>query len=82
MNIEKLDLEKDVIKINGYDDCIVGIGYRIGIGQVLIYDTDTIVKKLMKDNISHEEAYEYMEFNMISAYVGEKTPIFLFRNND
>jgi len=82
MNLEKLDLEEEVIKIDGYDDCIVGIGFRFGTGQILIYDTELIIKKLMKDNMSYEEAYEYMEFNMMGAYVGDKTPIFLFPKND
>jgi hypothetical protein len=27
--------------------------------------------------MSHDEAQEYMDFNVLGAYVGEETPIFL-----
>tara|TARA_R100001510_G_C7582198_1_gene154778 strand:+ start:286 stop:429 length:144 start_codon:yes stop_codon:yes gene_type:complete len=35
------------------------------------------IKKLMKDGMDFEEAVEYFDFNVESAYVGPNTPVFL-----
>ena len=33
----------------------------------------------MEHDMTEEEAREFFEFNIVSAYVGERTPIFLTR---
>jgi hypothetical protein len=76
MNTEELD--EELIKMDGYDDCIIGVGTRCGFDDILVYDTQKIINKLMQDNLTYEEADEYMHFNMIGAYVGERTPIFVY----
>lgn len=67
----------DVMLVDGYDDCIIGIVNRIGTSSVLLYDTEKIIAKLVKDGLTDEEAYEFFEFNILGAYVGEHTPAFL-----
>jgi hypothetical protein len=48
---------------------------------VVVYDRDKILEQLRKE-LTPEEAVEYFEFNILGAYVGEKTPIFLtFKDN-
>jgi hypothetical protein len=59
------------------DDAIVGIVERINFTAVC-YDSAKIVELLMKhDGMEEDEAIEYMQFNMMGAYVGEYTPVFL-----
>ena len=42
-----------------------------------IYDYEACVKVLVdRDSMSEEEATEFMEFNVVGAYVGPMTPIF------
>lgn len=36
-----------------------------------------IMKKLMSQGMSNEEAIEFFEFNQIGAFVGDKTPCFV-----
>ena len=36
----------------------------------------------MKDGMTDEEAMEYFEFNVVGAWMGEGTPIFLYRGED
>ena len=37
-----------------------------------------LLKIFMKrDNMDYETAHEHMEFNVVGAYVGEQTPIFV-----
>jgi hypothetical protein len=40
-----------------------------------MYGTLKIITKLTKD-MSEEEAWEFFEFNISGAYVGERTPVF------
>jgi hypothetical protein len=63
-----------------FDRCIVGIGVSCGHDAVVIYDTDKIIDVLMSQNMSQEDAYEYMEYNILGAYMGEHTPMFLMKD--
>lgn len=67
-----------MLKIDGFDDCILGISRRIGSDDILIYDPVAIVGKLMRETgMDCGEAWEYFEFNIAGAYMGEGTPCFL-----
>ena len=59
-----------------YDRCIIGIGERFGGVQCVAYDRDKCIEMLMKD-MSWEDAEEYFSFNVIGAWVGDQTPIFV-----
>lgn len=71
------DQESGILKMDGYDDCVVGIVTRYGIDGILCYDVDKVIAKLMKQGMSYEEAQEWFEYNQIGAWVGEKTPCFV-----
>lgn len=65
-------------KLDGFDDCIVGIGSRCGQPDLLVYDFDKIIQKLQDEGqMSYDEALEYYEFNILGAWAGEGTPIIL-----
>lgn len=66
----------DILKADGFDDCVLGYDYNWDGVIRLIYSVDKIIKKLVRrDKMDIDEAIEYFEFNMRGAYVGEKTPI-------
>lgn len=51
---------------------------RINLGPVVAYDVDKIIKIMIeRDGMSYEEAFEFFEFNILGAWVGEFTPIFI-----
>lgn len=59
------------------DSAIMGVVTRIGL-EAVCYSTDKVIRLLMEhDDMTEEEAIEYMEFNMKGAWVGETTPVFL-----
>ena len=61
---------------DGFNDALIGISE--GMNPVAVYDTDKCIYILMKDsNINHEDALDYFYFNVVGAYVGEKTPLFI-----
>lgn len=59
-----------------FDDAIIGVCQRIGNEPVVAYDETKIVEILSR-SMSEDEAYEYFEFNILGAYVGERTPAFI-----
>jgi hypothetical protein len=69
-----------LLKMDGYDDCLVGVVERFGEDSYFIYDKELVLEKLQKNGMSYEEALEYYEFNQLGAYVGERTPAFLIRD--
>ena len=75
--IEKFCVENeiDVLFADGFDDAIIGVGRSFDKYKV-IYDKSKVIKKLMED-MTCEEAEEYFEYNIIGAYVGDGTPMFL-----
>ena len=68
-----------MLKANGFDNALIGIGRRCSQEDVLVYDFDRAVKILVnRDNMTEEEAVEYLEFNTVGAWVGDKTPMFVY----
>ena len=66
-----------MMKADGLDGAIIGVGQQFDKPDRLIYDYDKCVDILMTDQgFTEEEAIEWMEFNVKGAYVGEGTPIF------
>ena len=69
--------ETEMLQMDGYDDCVVGTVSRFGMAPVLCYDLHKVIAKMVADGMTEEEAYEYYNFNMIGAWVGEGTPAFI-----
>ena len=62
----------------GYDKAFLGVFDRVGQPTVFVYDYHKCVELLMiSRNISNEDAEEYMQFNVVGAWVGTGTPAFL-----
>ena len=54
---------------------------RIGLTPkgVAVYSADCIVEKLVeRDLMTHDDAYDYFYYNIEGAYVGDKTPIYIW----
>lgn len=73
-------IEPSYIKADGFDDCLIGLGFKFGNRGTLIYDQAKVIQKLIDDSegkMTEDEAFEYYEFNILGAYVGENMPIFV-----
>jgi hypothetical protein len=54
------------------DECIIGITEE----GCAVYDIHKMEKELMKTgDMTWEDAAEYVEFNILRAYIGEFTPV-------
>ena len=73
--------ETPFLKADGLDDAIIGSGsYGILISDsILIYDVNKVIDILMtRDGMSYEDAVEFFEFNILDAWVGDGTPMFIY----
>lgn len=61
-----------------YDAAIVGVGERFGGLMAVVYDRDLVIEQLLQD-MDAQEAEEFFEVNIIGAWMGERTPIFITR---
>ena len=70
--------DKRLVKANGLEEAIIGVGSRMNMPDVLIYSYNKCVKIFMeKEGWTHEEAIEWMDYNVVGAWVGDTTPIFV-----
>lgn len=69
--------QTSILLADGLDDALVGLGRRFN-DYVAVYDRERVVQVLMqRDDMSREDAEEFFEYNIVGAYVGESTPVFL-----
>jgi len=67
----------EALYANGFEAALIGVGYQFNT-QLAVYDWDKCIAILMKrDHMSHEEASEFMDFNVTGAWVGKNTPVFI-----
>ena len=77
MTDEDKEWELGMMQMDGYDDCVAGTVIRFGMSPVLCYDLHKVIAKMVDDGMTEEEAYEYYNFNMLGAWVGDGTPVFI-----
>lgn len=64
------------LKADGLDKAVIGFDET---SERLIYSVSKILQILMEDDgMTDEEALEHYYYNIVGAYVGEKTPIYCF----
>jgi len=69
-----------MLKADGLDDAIIGVGHRCGEPTVVVYDIDLAIQAVQRElKCEIWEAVEYFNFNILGSYIGEHTPIFVER---
>ena len=71
-----------MLKWDGFDNAIVGVGERNNTDSMIVYDYNKMVKILVtRDDMSYEEAEEYIDYNIVGAWIGDTTPIIVTKKN-
>jgi hypothetical protein len=66
---------------DGFDEAVIGITYTNGTRKV-VYDASRMITILMqRDEMTEEDAIEYLEYNVWNTYIGEGTPIYIHRGS-
>jgi len=67
--------DSEILIADGFEEAFVGVAVQFD-KPLAIFDRQKCIEILMRD-MSEDEAYEYFEFNVSGAYVGENTPAFI-----
>jgi hypothetical protein len=67
--------DEEFLKADGFDDAVIGVEPN---SMRLVYDRDRMVEILVEEGMTYEDSIEYLEFNTFCAYVGEKTPLYIY----
>ena len=76
------EINPEALLCDGFDEAIIGMAERINLGPVVAYDVDKMLEIMVKrDGMSYEEAMEYFDYNILGAWMGENTPVFITKTN-
>jgi formylmethanofuran dehydrogenase subunit E len=67
--------EEECLTADGFDAALVGCTY--GANVVAVYDIQRMIEVLVNEGMEHDDAVEFLEYNVVSAYLGEKTPLYV-----
>ncbi len=71
-------MDAELLLAEDLDDALIGIGRRCGQPDLAIYSIPLAIGILMRrDGMDPDEAREYLEFNAINAWVGDRTPVWV-----
>jgi hypothetical protein len=73
---------EEALVADGFEDAIIGVAERCSQPALVVYDAARCIEILVAQGMTHDEAVEYFYFNTLGAWVGENTPLFLWRREE
>ena len=75
---EIAEINPEAMLADGFDDAIMGMCMQFGAEPLVAYDYEKCIEILIeRDGMSRIEAIDFIQFNVIGAYVGLNTPVFI-----
>jgi hypothetical protein len=72
------EINPDALLCDGFDEAIIGMAERINLGPIVAYDVDKMLEIMVeRDGMSYEDAMEYFDYNILGAWMGENTPVYI-----
>jgi hypothetical protein len=82
MTVEDIkEINPDALLYVGFDEAIIGIAERINLRCVAVYDVSKILSILIDDGMTYNEAEEYYNLNILGAWMGDNTPVYVRTKN-
>ena len=73
----------DVIKYNGFDEALVGVGSQLGGPPVAIYDFNKIIEIMKEqDESTADEAVEKFKKTLVQMSYGIRTPMIIYPDQE
>ena len=72
------EINSDAVIWDGLDDAIIGMAERCGLGPVVAYSVEKIILILIQQGMSEEESWEWYDYNIAGAFIGENIPVHIF----
>jgi hypothetical protein len=71
----------DALLLDGFEDALIGVGYRPCSGAIALYSYSKCVDVLVgRAGMDVEGAIDFIDFNVACAFVGENGPILVDLN--
>lgn len=64
---------------DGCDTALIGRVERCGQDPLAAYSYDKLVRVFMRQGMDRDEASEWIDFNIAGAWIGERTPVILYK---
>jgi len=82
-NIVSYETDEEMLLMDGFEDAFIGFSKRCGQPTLATYSFLKMLQVLVdRDDMSFEEAEEYIMYNCEGAWMGELTPIILHEYYD
>lgn len=80
-SVEKISEENpEALLADGFNEAITGMCIQFGQDPVVAYDYEKCIEILKeRDGMTHGDAIDYMEFNVIGSYMGINSPVFIIK---
>ena len=73
----------EALTCDGLEEALVGWCFRATKPEVAVYDHEKCLEIFMeRDGMTFDEAIEHLHYNVIGAWMGENTPVFLVNGAD
>lgn len=77
------EANENAMLAEGFEDAFLGPAVRCGQQPLAAYSYERAVQVLIaRDGMTREEATEWMDFNVVGAWVGPGTPIWIYEPQD
>jgi hypothetical protein len=72
------EINPDALLADGFDDAIEGLCLQFGQLPIVAYDYEKCINILIeRDKMTRTEAKDYIDVNVIGAYLGPNSPVFI-----
>ena len=67
--------DEELLFADGFDSAIIGVDI---VSNRVVYSHGLMMEVLYLEGMTVEDALEHLDYNVINAYVGERTPIYIY----
>jgi len=71
---EMIDNESKALFLDGFDEALIGCGSQYSKQLLVVYSASKIIKCLIQQGMTEEDALDYYNYNISCAWVGDGTP--------
>ena len=72
----------EALLADNFEEAFIGYGGQYAKHPLAIYDITKCIEVLVKGGMSEDAAEEFLSFNVLGAWMGEGTPIFMTPRSD
>jgi hypothetical protein len=82
-NEDVAEWNEEALLMEEFEGALLGVVQRCGTPALATYSYKGIIKILMdRDKMDYSDAMEYIDYNILGAFMGENTPMILMDDYD